>query len=183
MRSHFSNSLNLLTMVTKFQEKLSKYYNTLWKIIKLYHPDVDDKHFDKFKSVPVQLKGGRWTHVNKTVYLKYDWVVIDYHIRGYGDISLRIENCKNSGGSLGIGLFGPKVTKKDMLNAIAQGNVQMYIGRFANDKLYSDTNEMGIKEYLEEKDPIALELGIQILKNAGYTIQSVDEWYKIYYSD
>lgn len=172
-------------MITKFQERLSKDYETLWKIIKLYHPDIDDKHFERFKSVPTQVKGGAWKNINKSVYLKYDWVIIDFNIRGYGRISLRIENCKNSGGALGIGLFGPRVTKKDMQNAIDQGNVEMYIGRFADDKVYreQEIKDASTPDYLKEKDPEALAAGIQVLKDAGYTIQSVDEWYKIYYSD
>lgn len=141
--------------MTEFQKRLSQDKETLWKIVKVFHPEIPDTAKERIK------EGG----------LLYDWVTISMRIKGYGYISLGIDNCYQTK------LYGPYITKEKMQKALIDGTVTFRIWRFADDvksRPYSVTNSLHEPE---------MEEGIKILKEAGYKLQSASEMYKIYYED
>lgn len=156
-------------MTTEFQRKLIKDIDTLWEIVKIFHPDLPDSAISR--------KGNNYSWKDKMrVYEHYDWVCIEINkIPNYGSVNISISNSQN------YKLYGPKVTKAEMKTALEDGTITMDIWRFAGDDGYKDRTLNTIDE--RALDLGKKERGIELLKSRGYTLQSVDEFYKIYYED
>lgn len=145
-------------MKTHFQQTLPKDIETLWLIVKMYHPNIPDEAKEKLNT-----------------YLHYDWVCINCKVRGYGYINIGIDNACN------YTLWGPNISKQDMIKAIENGEVTFRTWRFSMDKLFN-RNIPRPKEY-EEKQEVLSQASASILKAAGYRLQSPSEMYVIYYED
>lgn len=146
-------------MKTEFQRKLVKDKETLWTIVKIFHPDIPETF--ETKNGPLSVKDNKLC-----AYLKYDWVCIEFRIKSFGVVSLGIDNCHQ------WELFGPKITKNMMQKALNDGTCKFHVWRFTRD-------EMSAAGQSKELEAAA----IDILKKAGYSLQSVSEMYKIYYED
>lgn len=145
-------------MRTKFQRNLTEDKDTLLKIVKIFHPDIPDSITTK-QGITIPLQ------VIITPDEKYDWVIIYGKVQGYGTVSIGISNSNH------YSLFGPKITKEDITEALIDGSIHFRLWRFVDDLLSDTTNGT-----MEEE-------AIDLLKQKGYTLQSVEEFYKIYYKD
>jgi hypothetical protein len=152
-----------MSKLTHFQKSLVNDRDTLWGIVKLFHPDIPEES-------PTN-KGLVSTKDRKlSANVKYDWVVIVFRVRGWGIVSIGINNCHQ------YKLFGPKITKEDMSKALKDGTCTLRTWRFCMDKKSSST-KIGAEE--EE----CCKQAVELLKSRGYKLQSVEEMYEIYYSD
>ena len=138
---------------TNFQAKIVEDKDTLWAIVKLFHPNIPSTVKDDLRAYAGN----------------YHWVSIEFMAKEYGKVALCINNCKDS-----TPLWGDSVTKKDMQKAIKSGNVQFYIWRMWNDKL---------KKNNDDNERLLTIIYTDILNRAGYQIQTVDEWFRLYYQD
>ena len=152
--------------MTQFQKRLLADTETLWAIVKLLHPDIPDTFIGK-KDKVIDVKKDRLA-----AHLRYDWVCIEFRVRGFGQISIGISNAKN------YKLMGPNVTKAQMTTALLDGTITMKVWRFTLDKWY-DQDAIVLSK---PEEPI-LAQAAQLLYNQGYTLQSPDEMYGIYYSE
>jgi hypothetical protein len=149
---------------TKFQQKLSKDKETLWKIVKLFHPEIPN--IARTNSGTVNVK-----NVRMEACLKYTWVSIKFRVRGYGYIDIGMQNSSNSS------LWG-KVTKEQMNNALTSGEVKFDIWRFTLDKVYQRE-----EAYAKATRDRFSNQATVILKEAGYKLIELEEFYESYYSD
>lgn len=152
---------------TRFQSKLSSDKDALWDIVKLFHPDIPD--------TVTNVKGTKTYSVKDDkmeTYLKYQWVCISFKVRGYGLIDIGINNTENHN------LYGSGVTKKDMKEALKNGNVSFAAWRFCIDSIYSKNKELSDKN----RDSFSYMAG-RLLSLHGYKLIEVEEWYEYYYSD
>jgi len=158
-------------MTTEFQRKLIKDIDTLWVIVKLFHPSIIES-FEYKKDKQIFTKQTKDT-IN--AYWHYDWVCIDLKVPGYGNVRIGINN------SAQYKLYGPRVTKEEMKTALEDGTIFFDVWRFAGDTggVKNDKDPLADRKYDEPAKIAAVEL----LKSKGYTLQSVDEFYKIYYAD
>lgn len=155
---------------TVFQKKLIEDKNTCWDIVKLYHPDIPDfTTTDKGDKIDVKA-------LRMCISLKYDWVIIDFKVKDYGCISIGIHNAKN------YNLFGMGITKKMMQRDLDNGTTQFSVWRFVKDKFYQPSISIETTAYTLKEQELA-EKAINLLKSKGYKLQSVEEFYKIYYQD
>ena len=86
-------------MTTQFQKRLIDDKETLWAIVKIYHPELPDT-WETIKSGTMSVKDNKLS-----AYQKYDWVCIDFRVKDYGLISIGIQNANQSK------LFGPNISK------------------------------------------------------------------------
>jgi len=153
-------------MTTEFQRKLIKDLDTLWEIVKIYHPTLPD--------LAISRKGNEYSWKEKMrAYWHYDWVCIEIiKIPDYGSVHIGINNSQN------YTLYGPRVTKAEMKTAIEDGSITMDVWRFAGDA-------GNRKDTLDQRklDAPQKEKAVELLYSKGYTLQSVDEFFKIYYKD
>jgi hypothetical protein len=159
-------------MTTKFQKKLMNDLDTLWGIVKIYHPDIPE-HTTTNKGEQLNVKEKKLS-----AYLKYDWVCIDFRVKGYGLISIGVDNCNQTG------LFGPRISKQQMSKALRDGTCSIRTWRFSLDSKYkSFTPEKGSWNTRSEAEEALDQKAVELLTSKGYGLQSVDEMFQIYYED
>ena len=127
--------------MTEFQKSFTKEHCIL--ICKMLH----------FTLTEVQLK-------KLTFGYKYTWVTIQFRVKGYGYISFAVDNHDS-----GTSLFGGKVTKKDIEDALKRKAIWFKVWRFSDDEIYK--REEQSKQYLSN----------------NFKQPTVDEFHKIYYED
>lgn len=151
---------------TKFQEKLLQDKECLWDLVKLFHPNIPDTvKNNKGKELSVK-------DVRMSAHPHYTWVSIDFRVKGYGSISFAVDNKINST------LWGDRVTKEHMKNAIDKGEVTMGGWRICLDEIYKRDSK------LSDKNRAGLSyLAGRILALHGYSIIELNEWYEEYYED
>lgn len=149
-------------MASKFQQQLPKDIDTLWEIVKIWHPEIPDTWETKRSGI-MSVKENKLNP-----YCKYSWVCIDFRLAGYGQVSIGIDNGNN------YSLYGPRTTKDDIRQAMAKGLITIRTWRFSLDKLSRED---------ESQDEVNNQRTTELLKQKGYTIQSVDEFFDDYYSD
>jgi hypothetical protein len=147
-------------MVTQFQKTLPKDIDTLWDIVKVYHPDI-----------PEEAKGKVSTSLN------YDWVCIEFRVKGYGYVAIGVDNCCQ------YALWGDRVSKADMIKALQDGTVTFRTWRFSTDKLFEKDIAKSLSPEHKQLENELSDKSIEILKSAGYKLQSPEEMYHIYYED
>lgn len=153
-------------MATEFQKRLLADTDTLWQIVKLMHPDIPETQVAN-KAKVLSVKNDKLK-----ARLHYDWVCIDFHVRGWGDVSIGVDNSRNHK------LYGPHITKQQMADSLKDGSTSMNVWRFVNDKKH-DPNAI-----LESKpEEPCIKLAVELLYTKNYKLQSADEMYEIYYAE
>lgn len=149
---------------TKFQSDLVKDKDTLWDIVKIFHPDIPEE---------VTTRAGHKrivkNHMKASAHPHYSWVEIEFRVLGYGYVHICLDNKTNTS------LCGSGVMKSDMQEALDLGKVSITAWRIVNDKGYK--NEYPRIVGKEELETVAL------LLSRGYSLISADEWYYYYYQD
>lgn len=145
--------------MTKFQAKLISDKDTLWNIVKLFHPELPDEVPNNAGMISVK-------DVRLCAYTNYDWVCIEFRARGYGLISIGVENCND----VNFKHLGMGHKLEDFQRTLDEGGVAFRAWRFAMD-CKSDDGNPDVAEYTK------------ILTDAGYELQSAKEWYDYYYKD
>lgn len=153
-------------MTTQFQKDLSADKETLWAIVKLLHPDIPETFIGN-KDRVISVKKDRLA-----CNLRYDWICIDFQVRGWGQVAIGIDNSRN------YKLYGPHITKKQMAASLLDGTTTMNVWRFVNDKGHDPDHIIESKP--EEPGIIA---AVKLLYDRGYKLQSADEMYEIYYEE
>jgi hypothetical protein len=147
--------------MTKFQQTLSKDTETLWKIVKLYHPDMPN--ICRTNSGHADVKTQRMkTNLN------YTWVCIDFRVRDYGSISISIQNSRH--------MMWGQISKQYMESQMH--TVKFDSWRVCLDEVYKRTP----KASDDSRELLSLKTA-EILKEAGYKIIELDELYEYYYQD
>ena len=149
--------------MTNFQRTLPQDKETCWQIVKLFHPELEDAYKHKM----IARKGN------------YHWVTIEFRVKGYGQISIGIDNNHNTT------LFGNRVTKGMMQSAIKNGDVSFRCWRFSLDRdsieFKDDYDDYIMK--IDQEEEILKPLYQALLKKAGYKLMPVSTWYDLYYED
>lgn len=157
-----------------FQYNLIRDNETLWKIVKLFHPDIPETYVTKKGEV-------KFTKELIKASAQYMWVTIRFSVKEYGCIDLGITNCKNST------LWGQGVEKIHMKKAIKSGDVKFNVWRFILDKLYKKDEDLTFDktshEFINTESYLKRESYVNILTDAGYKLTDVDVWFEYYYSD
>jgi hypothetical protein len=141
--------------ISNFQKRLMADKATMWKIVKMFHPDLDDSHESKLQAHP-----------------RYHWVCIDFDVTNYGTVSIGVDNGNNP-----AVLMGPDITKEQIKAAIKSGKISMQVWRFANDSYFK--KNPGV--VLEPDRTTLSEAAVSLLKARGYLIQTADEFYYWYH--
>ena len=151
---------------TKFQQTLPGDKETLWKIVKLFHPDIPDEFVNR-KSIRRSIKDEFMTAYPGN----YDWVSIRFKVPGYGDISLGINNAHQVRNKF----WGPDWTLQEFKIGFQEGEFDFRIWRFVDDTLYINSLDLSKDELHDQY--------VEILKSAGYELQSPQEFYHNYFKD
>jgi len=166
---------------THFNRTFIHDVDSIIKIIKIFHPDIPD--FILQVEVQGRFNTGGISRSNaiRVKQGNYDWVTLEGKIKDYGQVAIGIDNCHNST------LFGPKITRDHMRKAIEKGDVTFKVWRFAHD-IGSKNDPILVMNPIDRiltpfPDLTEEEKAIEIIKKAGHRLQSVDEWYKLYYQD
>ena len=144
--------------LTKFQEQLLSDPDTLWDIVKIMHPGIPDTVTNN-KGENLDVK-----EVRMKAKALYNWVVIEFRVKGYGMICIIIDNSY----SLDF-LHGPNITKERMQEVLDKGRVEFRVSRSVLDKDHYPYNPF------ETFDAV-----ISLLKEK-YSVINADEWYSYYY--
>lgn len=149
--------------MTLFQTLLPEDKDTLWDIIKIFHPDARD--IEKHRMV---------------VSIKYDWVMVK--MSGHTDttqpvqISLGIENS-----SLHPMIYGGPKPIKVFQDALDNNQVSFRVWRFADDDKYLK-DQTGVLDQLK-LDTELRKQAVELLKSRGYDLQTAFEMYTLYHQD
>lgn len=154
-------------ITSSFQEGLVSDRETLWKIVKVFHPDAPDSAKENF-----------------TAYLKYDWVTVKVDVRGYGTIAIGINNCNHN-------MSGDSIDERSYEFALEDKMVEFQAWRFVSDRFYGEKEAEA--EMLRQKPKGDYESFFEsfrllptykkILVSAGYRYKSADEFLQYYYKN
>lgn len=127
--------------LTVFQKAVTKEHCIA--ICKMLHFTLKDEQLEKL-----------------TFSYKYTWVEVQFRVKDYGFISFGIDNHDS-----GIHLFGDRITKQDITDAIKRKAIWFKVWRFSDDEIAK--REAQAKIYLEQ----------------NFNQPTVEEFHKIYYKD
>ena len=153
-------------MTTQFQLSLCKDRDTLYDIIKIYHPYIEQYDIDKIKSF-------------LNIELRYDWVTVKLNYKnkiGELKISLGIEN-----GNVQPIICSGNKPMYVFQDAIDNNQVSFRVWRFVDDILYN--RESVFDEDIAQVNRELSNQAASLLKSRGYTVQSAKEMFKIYHKD
>lgn len=153
-------------MTTQFQLSLCNDIDTLYDIVKIYHPYIELYDIDKIKSF---LK----------VDLRYDWVMVRLNYKnkiGELKISLGIEN-----GNVQPIICSGNKPMRVFEEALANNQVSFRVWRFADDILYN--RESVFDEDVAQVNRDLSNQAAELLKSRGYSVQSAKEMFTIYHED
>ena len=119
--------------MTELQRTITKEH--LIHICKLMHHSLTEEQLSKIK----------W-------YFKYTWVCIEFRVKGYGYISIGLDNHHS-----GIQLTGNKVTMDDIQAAINRRAIDLRIWRFVDDETYKREQQAADFFKFTYKQPTAKE--------------------------
>ena len=94
--------------MTKFQGTLLKDLENCWQIVKVFHPTLKEED-----RVRMKVKKGS----------SYQWVQIEFRVKGYGRISIGVSNVHNSS------VFGRGIHEGKPNNLFQRRNIRSYTGR------------------------------------------------------
>lgn len=147
--------------MTLFQTILQEDNDTLWEIVKIFHPNAPDNH--KHRMV---------------VSVKYDWITVKlsyYATSNAIQVSLGIHNAQAfhiSGGNKPIKVFE---------DALTNNEVSFRIWRFTDDTLYKEYTDEPFGEGPGDQD--CCKEAVELLQSRGYDLQTAFEMYTIYHQD
>lgn len=125
--------------LTEFQKAVTKEHCI--QICKMLHFTLSDEQLSKL-----------------TFSYKYTWVTVGFRIKKYGYVSFAIDNHDS-----GISLFGDRITKKDIQDALDRKIIWFKVWRFSDDEIYK--REQQVTEFLK----------------TNFKQPSLEEFYKVYY--
>lgn len=156
--------------MTEFQTTLINDKETLWEIIKIYHPGIPE--YTQYKKKLVSVKD-----VILKVRPHYSWVNIEFNVKEYGYISFTINNMDSD-----HSIWGNKHTLANFEQYIKQKKLTFRVWRFYDDCQFVNSDPLAKeKTYKEKLDGIREIEIIQLLKNKGYKIATAQEWFNNYY--
>lgn len=152
-------------IISFFQQGLVNDRETLWKIVRVFHPDVPDS-----------------ARISFLASLKYDWVKVKADVKRYGTIAIGINNCNHI-------MSGDSIDESSYEFALQDKMVEFLAWRFVSDRFYREKHEEAkrVREkvngiYVESSEPFRLlPVYKKILVSAGYRYKSTDEFLEYYY--
>lgn len=146
-------------MKTVFQQNIKK--EDLIAVTKMLHPDLSVSIIEQ------RIK----------YYSKYSWVVVEFHVKDYGNINFAINNHEQRTHTM----FGSSTTKERVSRAIESGEIHFRIWRMSIDKLNDkDATSKEIIDRLPREQPV---LDAQKYISNRYQLPTAEEFYNNYYSD
>lgn len=154
--------------MTLFQTILQDDKQTLFEIIKIFHPYLNNNI-------------NKVIDANRVVItIKYDWIVVAlaYHNQSGNMVraSLGIKN-----GDVHPMITGGNKSIKVFQDALDNNQVSFKVWRFSDDELYLK-DQTGILNQREHDLELRKEAS-ELLKSKGYDVQTAFEMYKIYHED
>jgi hypothetical protein len=153
-------------MTTQFQLTLGNDRDTLYDIVKIFHPYIEVYDIGKIKSL-------------LSIELRYDWVTVKLRYKnklGELNISIGIEN-----GNVQPMIYGGNKPMSVFEDALDNNQVLFRAWRFVDDILYN--RESVFDENIAQVNRDLSNQVAELLKSRGYTVQSAKELFTIYHED
>jgi hypothetical protein len=154
-------------MQSTFQKILSRDKETIWKIIKVFHPNI-----------PEVDKKGKSLKESIEISTPYDWVAIGLNYPG-GRVHISITNCKHH-------FYGSSITSKNYIEAVEANKVRFNVTVHSMDSTYEEIDynyDKNLEEFINSVSWIKYPEYRDILVNAGYDLKPTKEFMRYYYED